>query len=73
MKSNRDKAVALLDKMIDNGISERMLLDYIIGDHLSGQEAYDVMVDAEKEFFHNPDDFYSDGEHDISSFDENEE
>jgi len=73
MKSNRDKAMLLLDKMIDNGISERMILDYIIGDHLSGQEAYDVMVDVEKEFFHNPDDIYSDGEYDASSFDENEE
>lgn len=73
MKSNRERAITLLDKMIDNGISERMLLDYIISDYLSGQEAYDMMIDAEIEFFNNPDDFHSDGEDDMSSFDENEE
>jgi hypothetical protein len=70
MKTNRERAFALLDKMINNGISERMLLDYIIGDHLSGQDAYDALIDAEKEFFNNPDDFYSEEEYDVSSFDE---
>jgi len=70
MKTNRQKATALLDKIINNGISERILLDYIIGDHLSGQDAYDALIEAEKEFFNNPDDFHSEEEYDLSSFDE---
>ena len=70
MKTNRQKATALLDKIINNGISERILLDYIISDHLSGQDAYDTLIEAEKEFFNNPDDFHSEEEYDLSSFDE---
>lgn len=70
MKTSRERAVALLDKIINNGITERMLLDYIINDYLSGQEAYDALIDAEQEFFNNPDDFHSDMEEDVSSFDE---
>ncbi len=70
MKTNRERAVALLDKMINSGVSERMLLDHIIGNYLSGQVAYDALIDAEQEFFNDPDDFHSEEEYDVSSFDE---
>ena len=74
MRSNRDKAVKLLDKLTNDGdgVSERMLLEFLIYDYMTGEEAYNAMLEAEKEFFNNPDDAYSSDEYDSSSFDEDE-
>lgn len=70
MKTNREKAILLLNKMLNTGVSESMILDYLVNDHLTGQEAYDAMVSAEKEFFQNEDEVFTDRDHDASSFDE---
>lgn len=70
MKTNRERALQLLDKMVNAGVSESMILDYLLNDHLSGSDAMDAMISAEKEFFQNADDFHNDREFDSSSFDE---
>lgn len=70
MKNNRQKTADLFDKMINNGITEKMLLMFLINDYMSGQEALLVLETAEQEFFNDPDDFHSEEEYDVSSFDE---
>lgn len=70
MKTNREKALQLLDKMTNAGISESMILDYLLNDFMSGAEAMESMISAEKEFFQNADDFHSERDLDSSSFDE---
>jgi hypothetical protein len=62
MKTNREKAVVLLDKLIDNGLSEQAILDYLINDYLEGNDAYQALLATEKEFF------YSSDEDDDSEF-----
>ena len=53
MKSNREKAVALLDKLIDNGVSDQSLLEFLINDYMEGNDAYQALLAAEEEFFGN--------------------
>ena len=53
MKSNREKAVALLDKLIDNGVSDQSLLEFLINDYMDGNDAYQALLAAEEEFFGN--------------------
>lgn len=53
MKTNREKALMLLDKLTNegDGVTASLLLDYIIGNYLSGPEAYEALLAAEQEFF----------------------
>ena len=55
MKSNREKAVALLDKLTDNSLSEQAILDYLINDYMEGNDAYQALLATEKEFFYSSD------------------
>lgn len=60
MKTNREKAIELLDKLTNkgDGITDRALLEYIIYDYMDGSEAYETMLAAQNEFFET--DEYSD-------------
>ena len=55
MKTNREKAVTLLDKLTDNGLSEQAILDYLINDYMEGNDAYQALLATEKEFFYSSD------------------
>lgn len=60
MKTNRQKAIDLLTKMLDAGVTEEMLLDFIVNDYMSGDEALNMLQEAEIELFDNPDDLDDD-------------
>lgn len=47
---SRNDALKILDKLRDAGIPDSSIVDYIIGNHLSGSAALDVMVGAHEEF-----------------------
>ncbi len=52
MKSNRERAVALLEKLTtEDGLSSQMLLEFLINDYMEGSDAYDALLAAEDEFF----------------------
>jgi hypothetical protein len=70
MKSNREKVTDLRVKLFNSGVTEEMLLAFLINDHMSGQEALWALEAAEHEFFYNEDDFHHEREHDVNSFDE---
>ena len=57
MKTNRERAVILLDKLTNegDGITERQLLDFLINDYMDASEAYQSLLAAEKEFFYEED------------------
>tara|TARA_B110000503_G_C7165715_1_gene421825 strand:- start:3025 stop:3228 length:204 start_codon:yes stop_codon:yes gene_type:complete len=62
MKTNRERADELLNNLLDCGVSERSLLEFILNNYMSGTEAVEALVAANDEFF--------EGE---SSFDDEEE
>ena len=49
-KSNRDIAINKLEEMIDMGIDPKDMLEHIIWNYLSGDEALEVMEDLEHEY-----------------------
>ena len=52
--SNRVKAVEILEKITDfdnNGCSHQEILEYLIKNFLSGEQALECMQAAEREFF----------------------
>ena len=52
MKSNRERAAALLEKLTtEDGLSSQMLLEFLINDYMEGSDAYDTLLAAEDEFF----------------------
>ena len=54
MKSNRERAMLLLEKLTnEDGLSSHMLLEYLINDYMEGSDAYDALLAAEEEFFGN--------------------
>lgn len=72
MKTNRERAVILLDKLTNegDGITERQLLDFLINDYLDASEAYQALLAAEKEFFYEEDeDEYSSSKHRVNNED----
>jgi hypothetical protein len=52
MRSTRDQAVDKMSELLDM-ISAERILDYLITNHFSGQDALDAMLDVEQEFFPN--------------------
>jgi hypothetical protein len=56
MKTNREKAVILLNKLINNGISDQSLLEFLINDYMDGNDAYQALLAAENEFFEQDED-----------------
>jgi hypothetical protein len=52
MRSTRDQAVDKMSELLDM-ISAERILDYLITNHFSGQNALDAMLDVEQEFFPN--------------------
>ena len=56
MRTQRQKAQDLLEHLISSGVSEEMILNFIINDHLSGQEALDALEAANDELFNDEDD-----------------
>jgi len=52
MRSTRDQAVDKMSELLDM-ISAERILDYLITNHLSGQDALDAMESVEEEFFPN--------------------
>lgn len=52
--TNRSKAIDILDSMIDAGIDHKTILEYIIFNHLSGDQALEVMEDTCEEFEFTP-------------------
>jgi hypothetical protein len=60
MKTNRERAIMLLDKLTNegDGITERQLLEYLINDYMDGAEAYQALLAAEQEFFGGDEDEY---------------
>ena len=62
MKTNRERADELLNNLLNCGVSERSLLEFILNNYMSGTEAVEALVAANDEFF--------EGE---SSFDDEEE
>jgi len=51
MKTNRERADELLNNLLDCGVSERSLLEFIINNYMSGTEAVEALVAANDEFF----------------------
>jgi len=56
MKTNREKAVMLLNKLINNGVSDQSLLEFLINDYMDGNDAYQALLAAENEFFEQDED-----------------
>lgn len=46
----RNEAISKLERMREYGISDTAILDYIIVNYLSGQDACDTMASCEEEF-----------------------
>jgi len=44
-RGDRNDAFDMLEKLRDDGIEDTAILDYIIGNHLSGDMAYEVISD----------------------------
>lgn len=59
MKTNRERALMLLDKLTNegDGITPSSLLDYLIGDYMDANEAYQALLAAEQEFFGDEDEY----------------
>jgi len=55
MRSSRDRAVDKMSELLDMISAERML-DYLITNHLSGDDAFNAMESIEEEFFPNDED-----------------
>jgi hypothetical protein len=51
MKTNRERADELLNNLLDCGVSERSLLEFILNNYMSGTEAVEALVSANEEFF----------------------
>jgi hypothetical protein len=51
MKTNRERADELLNNLLDCGVSERSLLEFILNNYMSGTEAVEALVAANEEFF----------------------
>ena len=53
MKTNREKAVMLLEKLTNegDGVTHEALLEYLIFNYMEGPEAYQALLAAEQEFF----------------------
>jgi hypothetical protein len=51
MKTNRERALDILSKCIDSGISDTSILEFLIENHMDGYEAYQAMLAVEEEFF----------------------
>ena len=47
----RNRAINLKDELLDMGISAEQVLDYILGDYMSGVNALQAMQEAMEEFF----------------------
>lgn len=54
----RNRAINLKDELLDMGISAEQILDYILGDYMSGVNAFQAMQEAMDEFFPEEDDEY---------------
>ena len=46
MKTNRERADELLNNLLDCGVSERSLLEFILNNHMTGAEAVEALVAA---------------------------
>ncbi len=64
MKTNREKAIDLLEKLTNDGdgVTHQMLLEYLINDYMDASQAYEALKSAEKEFFGEEDSFEEDFE-----------
>jgi hypothetical protein len=51
MKTNRERADELLNNLLDCGVSEHSLLEFILNNHMSGTEAVEALVAVNEEFF----------------------
>jgi hypothetical protein len=62
MKTNREKAAMLLNKLTNegDGVTHQALLEYLISDYMGGAEAYQALLAAENEFFSWDDDMDND-------------
>ena len=47
----RNRAINLKDELLDMGISAEQILDYVLGDYMSGVNAFQAMEEAMEEFF----------------------
>lgn len=63
MKTNKERADELLNNLLNCGVSERSLLEFILNNYMSGTEAVEVLVAANEEFF--DDESYSSNEDEI--------
>lgn len=70
MKTKRQKADDLLEKLRDSGVSDSMILEYIINDYMSSDEAFDALDAAKEELFNNDIDEEEEDEMKIKSFKE---
>ena len=49
--TSRQKAANQLESLLDQGVSHRSILEYLIFDWMEGNQAYQALSDAEQEFF----------------------
>ena len=47
---DRSGAFSILDELRGAGVADEQIVDYIVGNHLSGATAFEVMNDARDEF-----------------------
>ncbi len=50
LAGDRAGAFDILDELRDTGVPDEQIVDYIIGNHLPGATAFEVMNDARDEF-----------------------
>mgnify|MGYP003347075172 CR=1 FL=1 len=62
MKTNRERADELLNNLLDCGVSERSLLEFILNNYMSGTDAVEALVAANEEFFESDSHYSSDDE-----------
>jgi hypothetical protein len=64
MKTNREKATTLLEKLTNegDGLTHQVILEYLIFNYMEGSEAYQALLAAEKEFFDWENDDFDDEE-----------
>lgn len=68
MKTNRERADELLNNLLDCGVSERSLLEFILNNYMSGTEAVEALVAANEEFFET-ETYFNDEEDDLEGED----
>lgn len=51
MRTTRQRASELLESLLEQGVTESMILEFILNNHFSGAEALDALLAAKEDLF----------------------